>query len=154
MWMTLTQSWLRGWPYISPTATPSPTERGSICQTLLRLEKSVKPIFPTLSHPNSIHSLWPWSCFNDAIWGLCHASSASQSFAIIADSENITVFSIDWRRSKTDGHKFWRTSLCQVGGLQLKDAQPLEGKLKEFMDSATGDATLLFVVMLIFSNAR
>ena len=35
----------------------------------------------------------------------------------------------------------------------MKDAQPLEGKLKEFMDSATGDTTLHFDVMLIFSNA-
>ena len=88
------------------------------------------------------------------LWGLCQASSVSQSFAIIADSENITVFSIDWRRSKTDGHKFRCTSLCQVGGLQLKDAQPLEGKLKEFMDSATGDTTLHLDVMLIFSNTQ
>ena len=36
----------------------------------------------------------------------------------------------------------------------MKDAQPLEGKLKEFMDSATGDTTLHFDVMLIFSNAQ
>lgn len=31
----------------------------------------------------------------------------------------------------------------QVGGLQLKEAKPLEGKLKEFMDSATEGAVLV-----------
>ena len=53
-----------------------------------------------------------------------------------------------------DGRKFWSTPLGQVGGLQLKDAQPLEGKLKEFMDSATGDTTPLFDAVLKFSNTR
>ena len=31
----------------------------------------------------------------------------------------------------------------QVGGLQLKDAKPLEGDLKKFMDSATEGAVLV-----------
>ena len=34
-------------------------------------------------------------------------------------------------------------STGQVGGLQLKDAKPLEGKLKDFMDSATDGAVLV-----------
>ena len=66
---------------------------------------------------------------------------------------DISLFFIILKKIK-DGRKFWSTPLGQVGGLQLKDAQPLEGKLKEFMDSATGGTTLHFDVMLIFSNTQ
>jgi len=42
-------------------------------------------------------------------------------------------------------HGAWQylPNIIEVGGLQLKDAQPLEGKLKEFMDSATEGAVLV-----------
>merc|ERR1711971_1186896 len=42
-------------------------------------------------------------------------------------------------------HGAWQylPNIIQVGGLQLKEAKPLEGKLKEFMDSATEGAVLV-----------
>merc|ERR1719447_1486878 len=42
-------------------------------------------------------------------------------------------------------HGAWQylPNVIEVGGLQLKDAKPLEGDLKKFMDSATEGAVLV-----------